>query len=151
MLILIGIGFMVSGCSERRYTMSSASMEPTIPEGATVIVDEAVYENAAVERKDIICYRPNVNPKWTFVFRVAGLPNEMITLRGDTIYADGQPTEIIGISRDSSMTLTVKLKDDEYFVIGDNTAEAVDSRYDGPIHKSQIIGKVIKINAPDDL
>ncbi|MEW5817420.1 MAG: signal peptidase I, partial [Spirochaetota bacterium] len=44
---------------------------------------------------------------------------------------------------------------DEYFIIGDSRAESNDSRYWGPVHFSQIIGKVVfrywplnKIRAP---
>ena len=36
------------------------------------------------------------------------------------------------------------LKDDEYFVLGDNRDNAYDSRYIGPVKKNQIIGKAIK-------
>ena len=42
----------------------------------------------------------------------------------------------------------MSLKDDEYVVLGDNTREARDSRYFGPISASRIKGKVINIQ-PD--
>ncbi|MBQ4898767.1 S26 family signal peptidase [Paenibacillus sp. Marseille-P2973] len=37
------------------------------------------------------------------------------------------------------------IKDNEYYVVGDNTGNSIDSRFLGPIPDTQIIGKVVKI------
>ncbi|GIP53311.1 S26 family signal peptidase [Paenibacillus vini] len=37
------------------------------------------------------------------------------------------------------------IKDNEYYVVGDNTGNSIDSRFLGPISDTQIIGKVVKI------
>jgi signal peptidase I len=36
----------------------------------------------------------------------------------------------------------LKLKNDEYFVLGDNRDNSNDSRYVGTLHRSQIVGHV---------
>jgi signal peptidase I len=42
------------------------------------------------------------------------------------------------------------LNDDEYFVMGDNWAESTDSLTHGPIHKSNIVGRVELIIEPNE-
>ena len=42
----------------------------------------------------------------------------------------------------------VVLGKDEYFVLGDNTGNSLDSRYFGPVPKKNIVGKVARIHWP---
>lgn len=42
----------------------------------------------------------------------------------------------------------VKLKDDEYYVMGDNRPYSKDSRYVGPVKKSQIFAKKMLVLLP---
>ncbi len=42
----------------------------------------------------------------------------------------------------------VELGDDEYLVLGDNTPSSLDGRYFGPIQKSSIVGKVVRVYWP---
>jgi len=42
----------------------------------------------------------------------------------------------------------ITLGHNEYFLLGDNTANSKDSRYFGPVHKDSIIGRVVKIYWP---
>ena len=44
----------------------------------------------------------------------------------------------------------LKLGEDEYLVLGDNSRRSLDGRYFGPIPRESIIGKVIKIYWPFD-
>lgn len=47
--------------------------------------------------------------------------------------------------RDEDITETIKIPEDHFFIMGDNRSNSVDSRRAGTIHRSKIIGKVIKI------
>ena len=42
----------------------------------------------------------------------------------------------------------VKLKDDEYYIMGDNRPYSKDSRYVGPVKKSQIFAKKMLVLLP---
>lgn len=42
----------------------------------------------------------------------------------------------------TAQTKAETLKSDEYFVLGDNRAASLDSRYFGPVSRSQIVGRV---------
>ena len=48
----------------------------------------------------------------------------------------------IDIRRSDAITLPLRLKADQYFVVGDNAPLSIDSRYEGPINRSEIIGRV---------
>jgi signal peptidase I len=88
------------------------------------------------------------------VKRVIGLPGERIVVQGDTItvYNEQNPG---GFSPDQGSNwertyipgddtrIEITLMQSELFVVGDNRPGSVDSRQNGPITTSQIVGKVI--------
>jgi signal peptidase I len=46
------------------------------------------------------------------------------------------------------IALPITLGPDEYFVLGDNSAESTDSRHFGPVSREAIQGKVMRIVFP---
>jgi len=79
--------------------------------------------------------------------RVIGLPNEKIEIRNIGIYINSEPIDI-----PDHLSYTVKgpktsfqLNEGEYFLLGDNSINSLDSRYWGPVHESMILGKIVKI------
>jgi len=50
--------------------------------------------------------------------------------------------KVLGIDYKKDENFSVKLGEDEYFVMGDNRTNSLDSRQLGPINKSYIIGRV---------
>lgn len=51
--------------------------------------------------------------------------------------------ELSGYVCDEKSTQTFILKENEFFVLGDNANESIDSRLYGPINVSDVIGKVL--------
>lgn len=93
-----------------------------------------------IERFDII---EADNPETALGFvlkRVIGLPGEHIQITNDVITVNGevieQPFDYIPADYDYSEDIV--LKENEYFVMGDNRANSNDSRFFGPITKDQI-------------
>lgn len=114
-VIVIPIRFWVA----QPFLVSGASMEPTYHNGDYLIVDEASYLASDPKKDDVIIFRYPKNTKVFFIKRIIGLPNEEITVNGKS----------------------VKLGDDEYFVMGDNRDFSSDSRIWGPVPKKLIIGR----------
>jgi len=151
--LIILIAMLLTGCAKRTQTLDSASMEPTILKGSSVTVDYSFYDANPIERFDIVVFEPASDPHRLFVFRVAGLPNEKIQLTGDgvlindtaiTFPNDIQYNDII-LDNQKVRIDEAELKRDEYFLLGDNTKHANDSRFVGPIKRSKILGIVVDI------
>ena len=81
-----------------------------------------------------------------------GLPGEQVKVEGGkvTIYNEQNPEGLVldehtylpaGLT--TSGTVTMTLKSDEYFVLGDNRQFSHDSRAWGPLPKDDVIGKVL--------
>jgi len=136
------------GCSKRSVDMGSGAMEPTIPRGSKCIVDFHAYTSTAPGRFDIVVFRPPQDRNVLFCFRIVGLPGETIQITQEAVVIDGKkltlPNNLLYIPRPSGGSQT-KLSPSQYFLLGDNTSNARDSRYFGPVERSEILGKVIEI------
>ena len=124
-------------------------MEPNFQNGDYLIIDEVSYNLRAPERGEIIVLRMPGNASF-FIKRIIGLPNEKIEIREGKIY-------IFNAESSTGFTLkekylaqiatfpdeTVILKSDEYFVMGDNRSQSLDSRAWGAIRKNNIVGKTL--------
>ena len=120
-------------------TVVGPSMEETFYNGDVLLVDVGVEK---IERYDVITLR---NDERKLIKRVIGLPGETIRIAGGEIYINeeilpeqqGVYTEYAGVADEEYV-----IKEDEYFVMGDNRAESYDSRDFGGVNKEDIIGKV---------
>lgn len=158
--------------ASKNFKMPSSSMEPTLlgaREGSTpdhVVVDRLAYRFSKPRRGDLIVFGTsmiqgipdygNVGETY-FVKRLVGLPGETIELHDGAVYADGKLlTEADGVPPiryeprlgSTSGSATFKVGDEEYFTLGDNTANSWDSRHWGNVPVSALIGKITKIYYP---
>jgi signal peptidase I len=150
-VVLCGIGFTMSGCNRRTFTMPGDAMEPTLRKDERVSFDESAYKNRAPERWDVVTLHPiNASDKeMTWALRVVGLPGEQISFSPEgNIVANGaalpRPSSIASIRFVCGRAAEpVTVPAESYYVLGDNTMNAYDSRYWGPVPRANIIGKVI--------
>lgn len=113
-----------------------------------------------INRFDIVVVKAKDNPKEHWVKRIIGMPNETIEYKNDVLYIDGKPLEqdffnesyveseknIYGQFTDDFGPIT--LKEDEYFLMGDNRQHSTDSRAVGFFHRSEITSVGIFIYYP---
>lgn len=129
------------------FIVSGASMYPTFHNGDYLIVDEISYRLGEVKRNDVVIFRYPKDPKKFFIKRVIGLPNETVDIQGSQIIItnaenkEGFILEQPFVKNESNNISHFELKDDEYFVMGDNRAQSSDSRFWGPVQSDLIIGK----------
>lgn len=143
------------------FFVQGASMEPTFEDGQYLIVNELGYKETdlkffkvdsfkELKRGDVIVFRYPHNPSQFFIKRIIGLPGERIKIDKGVayIYNEEHPE---GLKLDETYLpsgLTTKgendyqIRDDEYFVMGDNRNHSSDSRVWGPIKTSHVVGKV---------
>src|SRR3989344_5458452 len=131
------------------FFVKGASMEQNFHDGDYLLIDEISYRFNEPSRGDVIVFRYPENPSQFYIKRIIGLPGETVEVKNNKVkiyntefergfmpkeyyLSDGQET--FG----NNMT---QLKDNEYFVMGDNRLQSSDSRRWGPVPKSNITGK----------
>lgn len=139
-------------------------MEPTIVPESVVFTDRCIYRLTEPKRFDVITFRREANGSSTaesgmpartvgngeqdiLIRRVVGLPGETIRIEKGTVFINEVPLDVSeyiseitsdGIAKDS-----IRLSENEYFVLGDTPANSEDSRsYTvGVVLKRQILGR----------
>jgi len=131
------------------FYVKGASMEPSFYDHEYLIVDEISYCMHQPERGDIVVFRYPKVPSQYFIKRVIGLPGEKVEIKDKQVFI--YPKEGKKFILDEKQYLgeietsgnnTWTLGPDEYYVMGDNRSESLDSRSFGPVFKDLIIGRV---------
>lgn len=148
------------------------SMYPTLKDGEFGFTNVGGVLLNGVERGDIVVVTMEEEGQKTYwVKRVIGLPGDTVSCVNDVVYINGKVLdETKYIDPDYRQSLVdkfgyfnkvpnanntnvedfeeVKLGDDEYYVMGDNRPYSKDSRYVGPVKKSQIFAKKMLVLLP---
>jgi signal peptidase I len=131
------------------FYVKGASMEPNFYEHEYLIINEITYRLNEPQRGEVIVFKYPKDPSQYFIKRIIGLPGETVNITKGKIRIinKNNPQGFIldenkylpGIFTQGDINIT--LKNDEYFVLGDNRASSMDSRIFGPIKKDVIIGR----------
>lgn len=148
------------------------SMYPTLKDGEFGFTNVGGVLLNGVERGDIVVVTMEEEGQKThWVKRVIGLPGDTVSCVNDVVYINGKVLDetkyIAPVYRQSLVDKfgyfnkvpnadntnvedfeEVKLGDDEYYVMGDNRPYSKDSRYVGPVKKSQIFAKKMLVLLP---
>lgn len=97
-----------------------------------------LFKVGNIERYDIVVANHD-NKK--LIKRVIGMPNDKIKCVSGILYINNEEdTSGYGYGENIDFP-EYTLKDDEYFLIGDNRSDSFDSRYFGPVKEEDIVGK----------
>lgn len=132
--------------------VDGSSMSNTLHDRELVLVTKPEYLLGSPSRQDvIICKYPHRQNQY-FVKRLIALPGDTVEIRYDrenrtnVVYVNGEPTDepylTPALNDSDNSRAAVLLGPDQYYVLGDNRDDSNDSRYVGPIQRSQIIGHV---------
>lgn len=129
------------------FIVSGASMFPTFDDGEYLIIDEISYLVGEPKRNDVVVFKYPKDKKKFFIKRIIGLPGETIDIKGTSVTItnkenkDGFNLDQEYVKNPSDTNGHYVLKDDEYFVMGDNRSASSDSRYWGPVTRDLLVGK----------
>lgn len=145
--VAIVLTFLILTYVGQRTVVVGSSMEATLSNDESIIVDKISYRFNDPQRFDIIVF-PYQHAKDTYyIKRIIGLPGEKVQIKGSDIYINGQILEeSYGLEKINSAGVAEKeitLGADEYFVMGDNRNNSSDSRDPmvGNIKRDSIIGR----------
>ncbi|MCX7616102.1 MAG: signal peptidase I [Patescibacteria group bacterium] len=133
------------------FIVNGASMEPNFYDGDYLLVDEISYRFGQPARGDVIVFRSPQDPSTYYIKRIIGLPHEKVEVKDNKIkiynqeHPEGfyiQEPYLSNLRNSWSGEAIFSLKDNQYFVMGDNRANSLDSRYWGPLNKEAIVGLV---------
>ncbi len=128
------------------------SMYPTINAGDFILANTTESAIDEIERFDLVVLKYKYDNKHSYIKRVIGLPGDSVKIVNNVIYINGEELseyygyyneELEGKVNDSFINMSeIKLKIDEYFVMGDNRYTSIDSRNEdfGTLNRDDIIG-----------
>lgn len=114
------------------------SMKNTLKNGDILLL----YKLSCINRFDIIVLDEEKDNE-KIIKRVIGLPGETVAIKKGKIYINDKVIDDEYAYGQTSDYNKVTLRDDEYFILGDNRLISKDSRYFGPIKDNEIKGKIV--------
>lgn len=118
------------------HMVTGHSMAPRLPDGTWFVVRQP--RKRALTRGRIVTFDAGT----PMVKRIIGCPGDVVELRGRSVFVNGRQLlepYIIPPNEDYGHEQTT-LCAGEYYVLGDNRPNSVDSRFFGPVRRSEIKG-----------
>lgn len=137
------------------FYVPSTSMYPTLRVGDRIIVDKLLFNYHDLTTGDIIVFhRPAAanmcaGDEGDLVKRVIGLPGQLISSKGNTVYINGKPLKEPWLPKvdplGSKAIAPTRIPKNSFYVLGDNRAISCDSRYWGTVPGPSIVGRVVAL------
>lgn len=127
------------------HSVSGSSMTETFHDKDYLFVEKISYRFTHPQRGDIVVFNPPLaeRSKDRFIKRVIGIPGDSVRVTSEGTFVNGELVNEPFVDHPGAQTAEVKLKEEEYFVMGDNRAGSYDSRSWGPVREREIQGKVL--------
>lgn len=113
------------------------SMQNTLHDKDIMILDKIGIKTRGIKRFDIVVIDIGTEK---IIKRVIGLPNETVSYKDNKLYIDGNLIEENYSDKYTADIDDQILGNNQYYVLGDNRTNSLDSRVIGPISKDKIIG-----------
>lgn len=145
------IGIIVFVILIKQFVMSpiivnGESMMKTLHDKDVMILDRISYRVSDIDRFDIVVVDEGSE---YIIKRVIGLPGEEVSCENGKLFVNGKEIKDsygIGLTDD----FVFEVPKGEYFVLGDNRENSMDSRYFGSFKKEDILGKTKLVLFPLD-
>ncbi len=152
-LVVFIIAFILRYFVIQPYIVDGQSMMPNYENNEYLLAEKTSYMFGQPKRGDVVVFRYPKNPSLNYIKRIIGLPGETVSIKNNTVtiinidnpngltlkedYLPKTTKTEIG----SGQTLTKKLNENEYFVMGDNREGSSDSREWGALPRANIAGR----------
>ncbi len=131
------------------FYVSGPSMEPSFYNNEYLIIEKITYYFRQPLRGEVIVFKSPNDPKDHLIKRAVGLPGERVVIEKGKIYIYNNQfpqglelsEEYLSPGTSTPGQIETDLKENEYFVLGDNRNMSLDSRFFGPINEKDITGR----------
>lgn len=126
------------------------------PPASESCADPNQGENQAGQQWPSACDTAQTKPSsQTYIKRVVGLPGDRLSISKGHVYRDGAReqdsfTEPCVGAGECNFPATITVPRGDYYMMGDNRPNSLDSRFWGPVPKAWIIGKAFLTYWPPD-
>jgi signal peptidase I len=162
---------LVKGFLVQAFFIPSRSMEPTLDVGDRVVVNRLAYRVGDPAHGQVVVFlrptgsdqAPTAGPiSWVrravaqglggtppgsedLIKRVVGLPGDVLEGRDGHLWRNGRLVKepYLRPNTFTSDFKKVRIKPDNYWVMGDNREDSADSRVFGPVHRSALVGRAV--------
>jgi len=143
--------FLAIHFSVQPYRVSGPSMQPGVRSDEIVLVNLLAYHFGSPQRGDVVVFHPpfTTDQHLQLIKRVIAIPGDTVTITATAIYVNGKklsepyltPLPSDGVETVTGIVSDLKLGKDQYWVMGDNRRDSLDSRSFGTISGASIVGK----------
>lgn len=155
-LILTLLIFLAVHFSVQPYRVDGPSMQPGLHTDELLIVNLLTYDFGSPRRGDVVVFHPPGDPSTQYVKRIIGVPGDTVVITPNSVQVDGKTLDepyITPIPTGEDMNtggcldfssgneFRVTLHANQYWLMGDNRRDSLDSRSFGTISGASIVGK----------
>ncbi|MBI2642027.1 MAG: signal peptidase I [Candidatus Wildermuthbacteria bacterium] len=149
-IVALALVLLIRGFVFQPFLVRGDSMMPNFHNGDYLIVDELSYRFLRdPTRGEVIVFKFPGDTSQKYIKRVIGLPGESVEIKEGKVYilSNGEPALLeeryLDPQERTEGFTSLTLKDNEYFVMGDNREFSSDSRRWGTLPRNEIIGKAL--------
>lgn len=144
LLIMVAVVLLFTQYIVPPYVVNGQSMEPNFHTGDRVITDQAIFKLFEQPQRDEVIILKEPQTGEVLIKRVIGLPGDTVEVRDSTVYVNGDALNEPFIQFKTDYNYGPFLvPPGEYFVMGDNRSNSLDSHIFGPVPSSDIIARVL--------
>lgn len=158
--VALVITTLATACGGVACNMPTDAMKPTITREDMCMVNPSAYRTGEVQRFDLVIFempdseKQRVNTKGGVrqIKRIVGMPGERLEVRENQLFINDvaiiEPFQTIVADSDKKRNFgPIAIPEGEYFLLGDNRPESLDSRYFNypTVNMADIHGKVVEI------
>lgn len=155
-ILALLVAFLLRTYVVQAFRIPSGSMEDALCAGDFVLVYKLAYQLGEEPKPgDVVVFRYPLNPAKTYIKRVIAGPGQTVQIVDKQIYVNDRPLVdplTVKHTDDRVMPAVLSNRDnfgpfqvspEQYFVMGDNRDNSVDSRFWGLVEKEHLIGKAL--------
>ncbi len=148
-ILAVASYFLVSHFLLQSVKVVGRSMVPTLYDSQHYLLNRWVYYLHAPHHSDVVVLRDPSDNGFS-VKRIVATPGDSIYMKGGCVYVNGRKLKETYLVPGTPTFTDSRYRDqlifcakDQYFVLGDNRLNSIDSRTYGPVPRGNILGPII--------